>query len=130
MIPSSCFNTLTVTANDLIQLDQFRQKAEGIEPSFVRDEINELCFHNFIPLPIDKIKSQHLLEHYRFERWNCKSGAMAVSRKQKGKTLVYYFVTSEVPPMRIVTHLAGMYPEFQISLEYKNEALGTSGNLK
>ncbi len=65
MIPSLCYNKLTITADSLKELSKFRRLAEGIEPSLLRYEINDLCFANFLPLNKKLIKSQYDLEYQR-----------------------------------------------------------------
>ena len=132
MIPSTCWNQLTVSGGTSRQLDSFRQFVEGIDPN-VRNklELNEFCLHSIVPIPIQVVEygSQITLEKYRVSLWGIASNAMGTNRTLVDGELRYCFVTAETFPKPVLENLISKFPHLNFSLKYENSALNQSGHL-
>lgn len=143
-MPNWVYNTLVIDAKDKEEYDLIRNTlaapivSQNMEGEVYNESV-EFSFQNIIFVSPDKYK-EYFTTHgwgpegatgqteYNWYNWNnnvwgCKwdAGDVDTNHQPESNTLVYTFSTPWSPPIPVMYHLKGKFPDVNFSLEYEEE---------
>jgi hypothetical protein len=144
-MPNWCENTLTITG-PVTEVKRFVKQAKGyswgyspiLNPGTQKDDIADLQFNQFVPMPQKVILAGYNGAGYNWEakNWGVKWGACHSEggKIQKlGKTraqTVYYFDTPWGAANEFFRRVGLLFPKLRFTCEYREDGMGFAGRLE
>lgn len=118
-MPNHCFNTLTITSNEIENVKKFYSENLNVEEEFCH-----LSFNKSIPIPEDEKSNWY---NWNCENWGTKWDAYEIEINDNDNSIEYYFQTAWSPPTPWLDTVAKKYTNIEFRLEYNEPGCDFGG---
>lgn len=136
-MPNYCNNYMSIDGSEK-DLEKFREAARGYAPGTKEEEktpenLNELCFNNFVPMPQEAIDDYQNIGHsWSYDNWGTKWGAFDVNTDGQPKegNINYTYTTAWGPCDKAIIAIIEQHPNLKFFCEYDECGMMFAGRME